>query len=63
MVKALAREGIEASVIGKVVEGSATVEVKTADGLESMPIFEQDELTRLFAGLDGPTVKDDLTFA
>jgi hydrogenase expression/formation protein HypE len=63
MVKALAREGIEASVIGKVVEGSAMVEVKTADGLEPMPIFEQDELTRLFAGLDGPTVKDDLTFA
>jgi hydrogenase maturation factor len=56
MVEALHREGIEAAVIGKVVEGPAAVEVETGGGLEPMPIFEQDELTRLFARADGPQV-------
>ncbi|MFN2183637.1 MAG: AIR synthase family protein [Anaerolineae bacterium] len=48
MVGALNREGIGAAVIGRVVEGPATVEVETAGGPKPMPVFEQDELTRLF---------------
>jgi hydrogenase expression/formation protein HypE len=49
MVETLAQEGIRAAVIGQVVEGPATVQVETPDGLAPLPIFEQDELTRLFA--------------
>lgn len=63
MVEALHREGVGAAVIGNVAEGSAAVEVETPDGLEPMPIFEQDELTRLFGVGAGPRVEDDLTFA
>jgi len=48
MVKALFREGISASVIGRVEEGPASVQVETPDGLGLLPMFEQDELTRLF---------------
>jgi hydrogenase maturation factor len=49
MVEALSREGIGATVIGKVVAGPPRVQVETDKGLMPMPIFEQDELTRLFA--------------
>jgi hydrogenase maturation factor len=49
MVTALAREGIGASVIGKVVEGPPLVRMETQEGMVPVPIFEQDELTRLFA--------------
>ncbi len=49
MVQALALEGIGAAVIGKVTEGPASVRVETRAGLAPLPIFEQDELTRLFA--------------
>ena len=62
MIEALSREGIGAYVIGRVVEGSASVQAETPDGLAPLPIFEQDELTRLFGGLDGPKLKNDLTF-
>jgi hydrogenase expression/formation protein HypE len=62
MIEALSREGIGAAIIGRVVEGSASVQVETPDGLAPMPIFEHDELARLFAGMDGPTVGGDLTF-
>ena len=48
MVEALSQEGIEASVIGRAVEGPTSVQVETPDGLALLPIFEQDELTRLF---------------
>jgi hydrogenase expression/formation protein HypE len=49
MVQALTREGIGAAIIGQVVEGPAAVRVETPGGLAPLPIFEQDELTRLFA--------------
>jgi hydrogenase maturation factor len=49
MVAALSQEGIDATVIGKVVAGPPVVQMETDDGLAPMPIFEQDELTRLFA--------------
>jgi hydrogenase maturation factor len=64
MVKALSQEGIGAYVIGRVVEGPPSVQVEMPDGLAPLPIFEQDELTRLLGGTDGtgPKVKDDLTF-
>ena len=48
MVEALSQEGIEASVIGRAEEGPASVLVETYDGLALLPVFEQDELTRLF---------------
>jgi hydrogenase expression/formation protein HypE len=54
MVEALSLEGIGASVIGRVVDGPASVQMETPDGLAPMPIFEQDELTRLFGRMDGP---------
>jgi hydrogenase maturation factor len=49
MVEALRREGIGGTVIGRAVDGPAEVKVKTGEGLEPLPIFEQDELARLFA--------------
>lgn len=49
MVGALAREGIGGTVIGRAVEGPAGVQVRSDDGLEPLPAFEQDELARLFA--------------
>jgi hydrogenase expression/formation protein HypE len=48
MVEFLASEGIGAAVIGKVVEGPVAVHMETAEGPVSLPIFEQDELARLF---------------
>jgi len=48
MVEALALEGISAAVIGTAVEGPVGVQVRTPDGLAPVPIFEQDELARLF---------------
>ena len=48
MVQALAREGIGAAVIGQAVEGPVAVQVESPAGLAPLPIFEQDELTRLF---------------
>jgi hydrogenase expression/formation protein HypE len=50
MVEALTLEGIDATVIGAAVEGPAVVQVRTPDGLVPLPIFEQDELARLFGG-------------
>lgn len=49
MVRALTREGIRAAVIGQVVDGPVTVQVETPGEPVPLPIFEQDELTRLFA--------------
>lgn len=48
MVRALSDEGISASVIGEVVDGPAAVQIRTKQGLESLPIFQQDELSRVF---------------
>jgi len=47
MVEALGQAGIEAAVIGQVVEGPAMVQARTPEGLMPLPLFEQDELTRL----------------
>jgi hydrogenase expression/formation protein HypE len=49
IVSALNQEGIGAAVIGEAVDGSPMVQMHTSHGLERMPIFEQDELTRVFA--------------
>jgi hydrogenase maturation factor len=48
MVQALQDEGIRAAVIGEVVDGPAAVQVRTERGLEPLPMFEQDELSRVF---------------
>ena len=48
MVEALSRAGIDACVIGTAVGGPPSVQMETPDGLALLPIFEQDELTRLF---------------
>jgi hydrogenase expression/formation protein HypE len=48
MVEALTQEGIGARVIGQVREGPAMVQMQTPGGLLPFPLFEQDELTRLF---------------
>lgn len=49
IVRALVDAGIGAAVIGRVVDGPPTVQMKTPNGIQPMPLFEQDELTRLFA--------------
>lgn len=54
MVQALAREGIEAAVIGKAMGGPAAVRVETPAGPAPLAIFAQDELTRLFEERVGP---------
>ncbi len=56
ILDALTDEGIAATVIGKVVDGLPSVHLSTSHGLKPMPIFEQDELTRLF-GMGGPSIK------
>jgi hydrogenase expression/formation protein HypE len=48
IVHALSEEGISAAVIGRIVEGPASVQVRTGQGLEPLPAFEQDELSRVF---------------
>lgn len=48
MVDALAAAGVEATVIGRVVDGSTGVVMETAAGLATLPTFERDELARLF---------------
>jgi hydrogenase expression/formation protein HypE len=48
MITALSEAGIQATVIGRVVEGPPVVRVETADGLVPLPTFERDELARVF---------------
>ena len=50
MIEALAREGIAATVIGKVVEGAAGVYERTGSGFLPFPTFERDEVARVFEG-------------
>jgi len=47
IVAALKAQGIEAAVIGQVVDGPVVVRAKENKGLRGVPIFEQDELTRV----------------
>jgi len=51
MVAALGVAGIQATIIGRVEEGPAGVQVETGDSLSPLPTFERDELARVF----GPT--------
>jgi hydrogenase maturation factor len=48
MVEALTAAGIEAAVVGRVVDGPPLVQMRTAGGLVPMPTFERDEVARLF---------------
>jgi hydrogenase maturation factor len=48
MVDALTSAGIQATIIGRVVEGPADVQMRTADGTVPFPSFARDELLRLF---------------
>jgi hydrogenase expression/formation protein HypE len=47
ILAALSAEGIAAAVIGQVVHGPAMVQAKEKEGLRQLPVFEQDELTRV----------------
>jgi hydrogenase expression/formation protein HypE len=47
IVAALREECIEAAVIGEVVDGPVVVQAKGKEGLRQVPVFEQDELTRV----------------
>jgi hydrogenase maturation factor len=49
MLEALAGEGIEATQIGKVLDGPASVYLAAGDGWTPMPTFERDELLRVLA--------------
>jgi hydrogenase expression/formation protein HypE len=51
MVDALTAAGIDASIIGQVVDGPPAVQLKTVGGLVPMATFERDELARLFEAL------------
>ncbi len=48
MIDALTAAGIQATVIGRVVKGPAAVWMESADGLARFPVFQRDELARLF---------------
>lgn len=47
IVAALKAQGIEAAVIGRVIDGPVMVQAKENEGLRRVPVFEQDELTRV----------------
>lgn len=47
LLSRLQSEGIEAAEIGEVTEKSKGVKLLTADGLCGLPLYEQDELTRI----------------
>ena len=47
LLSRLQSEGIEAAEIGEVTEKSKGVKLLTADGLCDLPLYEQDELTRI----------------
>jgi hydrogenase maturation factor len=47
LLSRLELEGIEAAEIGEVTEKSKGVKLLTADGLCDLPLYEQDELTRI----------------
>lgn len=49
ILEALARDGIKATIIGRVVDGPPAVMVKTAKGMSPIPVFERDELLRVLA--------------
>jgi hydrogenase expression/formation protein HypE len=50
VVEALRRAGIAASVIGKVVDRAEGLQLIQQGKLEPLPVFERDEIARLFGG-------------
>ena len=46
VLAALAAEGIDAAVVGRVTEASAGLRLRSADGLRELPSFPRDELAR-----------------
>ncbi len=48
MIEALRTAGINASVIGQVVDGPVAVRMKVPEGEVPLPMYERDELARLF---------------
>jgi len=58
MVEALLNEGIQASVIGQVVEGAPGVWAATAEGFEPFPSFDRDELACLFEEPESDKVRN-----
>lgn len=51
LVSALAVEGISAARIGEVVPKSQGVKIQTSSGLIDLPLYEQDELTKIAAAV------------
>lgn len=47
VVSALTGQGIDAAVIGRVIDGPVMVQALENEGLRKLPVFEQDELTRV----------------
>jgi hypothetical protein len=47
-VETLSEQGIEARVIGKVVDPQKGLVMKTPQGLVPLPRFKSDEITKLF---------------
>ena len=47
IVAALRDEGIDAAVIGRIVDSPPVVQFRDGDDLQRLPVFEQDELTRV----------------
>jgi hydrogenase maturation factor len=46
--------GIDASVIGKIIEPGNGVKIRTSSGIQNLPQFERDELARYFDNPDLP---------
>jgi hydrogenase maturation factor len=47
LLSRLRSEGIEAREIGEIIDPRDGVKVLTADGLRDLPLYDQDELTRI----------------
>lgn len=47
VLTSLEREGITAAIIGQVVEKSQGIKIRTPSGVYDLPIYEQDELTKI----------------
>ena len=50
LIEALGREGIAAYEIGRVTPADQGLKLRTREGTQDLPIFERDELARLFGG-------------
>jgi hydrogenase maturation factor len=43
----LRSKGISATVIGEITDRSEGIKLITADGIRDLPLYEQDEITRI----------------